>query len=327
MIEAIEVLEMIELESVACDLCGSSDTRLHLCVHDRMYGVPGDFRLVQCWSCGLLYVNPRPDQASIGAFYPDLGYHAFQPSGGLKARLMNWLHDREAAALLAGLPRGARVLEIGCGTGDLLVALRERGADVRGIEPNAAAAEMARTRRGLPVETGILDDAQLQPAQFDVIAMKYALEHVHHPSGTLSRIGELLKPGGRAVFWIPNAASLDAHLFGPCWRGLDAPRHLYIFTPATIRRLLDSAGLRVETISYSPAPNDWAGSVEFWLREHGISARMARRFGTSSPLAMAAWLPVIALAALLHASGRMRVAATKSATQLAEGDSVRIASR
>jgi SAM-dependent methyltransferase len=299
------------LETTACDLCGSTDARPRMCVHDRMYGIPGEFQLVRCQSCGLLYINPRPDKASIGAFYPGLDYHAFKPSTGPKAKLMSWLHGREASTLLAGLPRGACVFEIGCGTGDLLAALRDRGAAVQGIEPNPSAAQAARNRYGLAVETGILDDVPLEPSTFDLIVMKYALEHVHSPHATLKRIGDLLRPGGRAVFWVPNAKSLDALLFGACWRGLDAPRHLYIFTPKTVRGLLDSAGLRVEMISYSPMPNDWAGSVEFWLRDHGFPEGLAHPFGVSSPLAMFGWLPISTLAALFRAAGRMRVTATK----------------
>ncbi len=298
---------MITLESVPCDLCASSDARPHLCVHDRMYGLPGEFQLVQCQRCGLLYINPRPDAASIGAYYPDMDYHAFQPSDGLKARLVKWLRDGEAKALLAELPSGACALEIGCGTGDLLVALRERGADVMGIEPNDAAASVARTQRGLDVKTGILDAVQLAPAQFDLILMKYALEHVHSPRATLTRIRQLLKPGGRAVFWVPNVASWDARLFGACWRGLDAPRHLYIFTPDTVRQLVEKSGMRLIDVSYSPVPNDWAGSVEFWLRERGLSQRAAELFGVRNPLAMLAWLPISALAAVARAAGRMRV--------------------
>jgi SAM-dependent methyltransferase len=300
-----------QLETVGCDLCGSTDARPVRCVRDRMYDIPGEFQLVQCQKCGLLYLNPRPDFASIGRYYPDLDYHAFHASDGLKAKLIKRLREIEAKSLLAGLSPNARTLEIGCGTGDLLLALREHGADVVGIEPNDAAAVLARDQRGLDVRTGILDSVSLDSAQFDLVLMKYSLEHVHSPRSTLNTIHDLLKPGGRAAFWVPNAASLDARIFSQYWRGLDAPRHLYIFTPETMRKLLEAAGLKMVRIGYSGVPNDWAGSFEFWLRDRGAPKGMSRLFGVSNPLAMAAWLPVSMFTAAIGLAGRMRVEAAR----------------
>jgi len=303
------------LESVPCDLCGSTDARPYLRVRDHIYGLPGAFQIVQCQRCGLLYINPRPDKASIGQYYPDLDYHAFKPASGAKAALIQRMRRTEARDLLVAGDE-VNVLEIGCGTGDLLVALREQGATVMGIEPNAAAVKVAREQNGLNVLTGMLADVmesgQLAPAQFDLVLMKYALEHVHSPREELTTISQLLKPGGRAVFWVPNADSWDARLFGACWRGLDAPRHLYVFTPDTMRRLCALAGLTVHAVSYSNVPNDWAGSVEFWLRDRGIPAGIARGFGISSPPAMAAWLPISMVAAKVGKAGRMRVTAVRS---------------
>ncbi len=299
------------LETVACDLCGAQHAPLHLCVKDRLYGLPGEFSLVRCRSCGLLYINPRPDRASIGAFYPDLAYHAFRKSEGLKARLLAQRRQTEARALLNGLTAGVSALEIGCGTGELLVALREAGAQVTGVEPNAAAVRTASEQHGLTVHTGMLDDvigrAELPAASFDLIVMKYALEHVHSPTETLQQINGLLKPGGRGVFWVPNAASVEAKLFGGYWRGLDAPRHLYVFTPETIRRLVEKAAMRVTRIDYSAVPNDWVGSLGFWLADQPAPKSIARWFSVDNPLALALLLPFSAAAAAFQAAGRMRV--------------------
>ncbi len=301
---------LTQLETVACDLCGSTNTRLALCVKDRIYGLPGEFNLVRCQNCGLLYINPRPDRASIGAFYPDLDYHAFRPSAGLKSRLLARRRKSEARNLLRGLPAGAAALEIGGGTGEMLVALREAGAQVTGVEPNAAAVQIVRERHGLTVYTGMLDDvdsATLPPGSFDLVLMKYALEHVHSPRATLTRIAALLKPGGRTVFWIPNAASWDARLFGAYWRGLDAPRHLYIFTPATIAGLAERAGLKVARIDYSGVPNDWTGSLGFWMADRAVTRPLARLFDVGNPIGLAALYPFSQAAAIAQRAGRMRV--------------------
>src|SRR5258708_4818700 len=202
-------LQKDDRELVACDLCGGIDPRTLMSVQDRIYEIPGEFSLVQCGYCGLIYLNPRPTPGAIGKYYPDLAYHAFKAAGGIKARVQESMRQREADSLLEGLPAHPHVLEIGCATGDMLVALRERGADGTGIERNAAAVEMARGRE-LKVEIGTLGDVSLPPASFDLVVMKYALEHVHSPRNTIGKIKTLLKPKGRAVFWVPNMRSWES---------------------------------------------------------------------------------------------------------------------
>src|SRR5258706_8229869 len=115
---------------------------------------------------------------------------------------------------MEGLQPKPRVLEISCAPGKMLAELRGLGAEVHGIEPNAAAVKIAHESHNLHVDTGMLDDVKLDPAQFDLVLMKYSLEHVHSPHETLTAIRKLLEPGGKAVFWVPNARSLDARLFG-----------------------------------------------------------------------------------------------------------------
>jgi SAM-dependent methyltransferase len=207
-------------------------------------------------------------------------------------------------------------LEIGCGTGELLGALQSLGAKGVGVEPNAAAAQTAVSRYGLTVHVGMLDDvpeAVLSAGTFDLVIMKYALEHVHNPREVLSRIAKLLKPGGKAVFWLPNAASWEMGLFGARWRGLDAPRHLYIFTPTTVQRYAKAVGLQVEKIAFSGVPNDWAGSLSVVLTDRGMAPGVARHFGADSLPALAVLWPVSALAGVLQRAGRIRVTLRKPA--------------
>src|SRR5579864_5503464 len=297
-------LTQIDFETASCDLCGADgdQARQILSTRDRIYGMPGKFSLVRCESCGLLYLSPRPDRTQIGAYYPDLDYHAFRTSYGIKSRLLQLRYEREARALFAGLPEHSLALEIGCGTGELLAVLKKRGVQVIGIEPNHAAAQTASQRHGLTVHVGMLDDLSdidLPHDCFDLVLMKYALEHVHNPREVLMRISRLLKPGGHGVFWLPNADSWEMRLFGARWRGLDPPRHLFIFTPTTVRHYATTVGLKVSSIAFSGVPNDWAGSL-------------SEALSSSLPVLAALW-PVSATAALFHNAGRIRVTLTKPA--------------
>lgn len=298
-------------ESPACDLCGGVEHVPWRTTRDWLTGQPGAFHFVRCAACGLIFLSPRPGRASMARFYPDLDYHAFRQPSGIKAHVVRWLRRREAREALRGAPTSAHVLEIGCGTGDLLSALRERGAQVHGIEPNAAAAQVA-AAQGLAVQVGTLDNTPVAAESFDVILMRYALEHVHSPRQALDAIHAALRPSGRCELWIPNVESWDAALFGPVWRGLDAPRHLYLFTPQTISALLEACGFSVAGVQYSGVPNDWAGSVQSALKRLGLPDRVGRFFGVDNPAMLAAWTPVSTTAALRRQAGRMRVTAVKA---------------
>jgi SAM-dependent methyltransferase len=116
---------------------------------------------------------------------------------------------------------------------------------VYGIEFSPTAAVQARARIGDRIHAGTLDSAPYKDESFDVIFLSHSLEHFFSPSETLTRLRRLLAPHGRILIAVPNAGSFEARLFGSVWMPWDPPRHLYHFTPATIRRLLEKCGLRV----------------------------------------------------------------------------------
>src|SRR4051794_27790585 len=79
-------------EAIACPLCGATDEEELLAVSAATQ--PGSYRLVRCHRCAMGYLNPRPDAASIGHFYPkDYGpYQARDPRSGWGGRLSRWLN-------------------------------------------------------------------------------------------------------------------------------------------------------------------------------------------------------------------------------------------
>lgn len=281
------------LETVPCDLCGAalSESVLHCTIPNTAAGEP--WRFMKCTGCGLISLQPRPDRQSIGAFYPDLDYHAFQPDSGLKRWFKAWLNRVRVNQLGQFFPKESRLLEVGCGTGELLKALRDAGYQVEGLEPNQAAVTVAQ-QQGLSVRVGDLESLVLPPQAYQGVIMKYALEHVHSPGQALAALESTLKPGGRALLWLPNAESWDATWFKSRWRGYDVPRHLYLFTPKTVESYLEKVGLKLMSIGFSPMPNDFAGSA-----------------GSMGLASMALWFPISTLAAARRASGRMLVTALK----------------
>lgn len=152
-----------------------------------------------------------------------------------------------AHRLLSLVPSGGRLLEIGCACGFLLVAARERGFSVRGVEMSAWASQYARATYGLDVHTGTLEAAAVPAESVDVVVMADVIEHLFDPPATMREIRRILAPGGRVLLLTPDVGSVTARLAGPRWWGL-LDDHYFYFSRQTLRRLLEQEGFTVERI-------------------------------------------------------------------------------
>lgn len=264
-----------QLEYPVCALCGSTQARTLFAARDRLLGRPGTFPVVRCAACGLVYLCPRPVGSALAAYYPDAYYplDATPPAqvravaAGLFRRVQAWVQEQ-------GRPK-VRLLDVGCGTGVFLDLAQQAGWHAQGIEPGGAACAYARARFGLDVHCGTLEDAPLLPESFDVVTMWQVLEHLPHPLEGLRRVYQALAPGGLLLIGVPNFASLEARLFGRRWYSLDAPRHLYHFTPATLRAVVSAAGLQPVRLVHSSGTAGLVYSIMGDLT--GLSLRLRGR--------------------------------------------------
>ena len=87
--------------------------------------------------------------------------------------------------------------------------------------------------------------APFPPESFDVITCFDVLEHVYEPRQVVEKVATWLKPGGIFYFQVPNINSAEARVFGTYWHGLELPRHLFHYSPASLRSLAKAAGLKV----------------------------------------------------------------------------------
>jgi 2-polyprenyl-3-methyl-5-hydroxy-6-metoxy-1,4-benzoquinol methylase len=139
--------------------------------------------------------------------------------------------------------RGKHILDVGCGYGDLLLYYKSRGMICTGVDFSETA--VARGREyGLNVLHGSLQSQQFQDACFDKVVLCHSLEHVPDPKQVIVEVRRLLKPGGTLQVAVPNGGS-DA--FGPNWRHLSFPLHLYHFTESSLLSCLSEAGFRKVT--------------------------------------------------------------------------------
>jgi 2-polyprenyl-3-methyl-5-hydroxy-6-metoxy-1,4-benzoquinol methylase len=143
---------------------------------------------------------------------------------------------------------GARLLDFGCGSGAFLRRMHDQGWQVLGLDLCRAAVERVQRELGLSALVGTLPHPDLPPESFDVITMWQSLEHVHQPLEVLEHAYRLLVPGGKLIVAVPNIDSAPFRWFGSAWFGLDLPRHLTHFSAATLRQMLERAGLWVEGV-------------------------------------------------------------------------------
>lgn len=240
-------------------LCGGERFAEGLVVYDRMLARSADYRLRHCRGCSLVSLAPFPEDSP--SLYPE----AYEPHAAevRSRRTQSW---RNRGRL--GKPAGrGRLLDVGCGSGRLLARYRALGWDVRGIEPNPAAAS-ACLDRGLRVECVSLEEANLPPAGFDLILLHHVIEHVREPLDALGRVRAALAPGGQIVVVTPNVAGLGFRLYGSCWYALDAPRHRHLFDARTLALLCERAGLRVLQLRGEASARVLANSRHY-LRSQG----------------------------------------------------------
>jgi len=270
-----------------CPICGDKRRQvLHDELTDRIFNcAPGSWTLHSCQSCSAAYLDPRPSTESIGIAYENYFTHndapEYQALGNfakVRRQLANGYRNRKygtrdfparsigalAVPAFSGLraivdagmrhiPRpteGSRLLDLGCGNGAFLLRARSAGWQVLGVDFDPKAVQAAQNL-DLDVRLGGVEILDVSTERFNVITMSHVIEHVHDPVGTLKSCFDLLRPGG--VLWLdtPNIRSYGHETFGRNWRGLEPPRHLVIFSPASMRDALDAAGFStIETQPY-----------------------------------------------------------------------------
>ena len=232
-----------------CALCGSDEARPWGVARGAPPLSAHAFPLVACVRCGLVYSRPR--WASLEALYQEAfrGQHGERFHRLIEAVIW-WMEDRRARTVARLRPPGA-LLDIGCGRGIFLAALKRLGWQVAGTEVALGVAGQAHRRQlGVPVLAGDVLQLHFRDGQFDVVTLWHVLEHVPAPRATLQKIRQVLQPDGWMVLGVPNLDSWQARCFGARWLHLNLPYHLSQFSVGTLRRLLEAEGFSVVRVQH-----------------------------------------------------------------------------
>lgn len=233
-----------------CPVCGYSEFSKFLNVKDHFLSGEA-FDIVYCKQCSFKFINPRPDEQSIGPYYQSENYisHDAGKTDFLSTiyRLVRKISIRSKYRLVRKFCKAGKLLDIGCGTGEFLAYCRDHGFKVTGMEPGEKARSFARNNHKIEVAEHL--DRLLESGQtFDCITMWHVLEHIHDLNESIIRIKKLLATGGTLVVAVPNSKSPDARHYGAWWAAYDVPRHLYHFASDTIRQLFEKHGMQILNI-------------------------------------------------------------------------------
>ncbi len=256
--------------AVRCPGCGEERESAPVLLrgHDRLTGAPGEFAVVSCGGCGLAFTQPRLGPEDFATYYPD-SYSAYEPNTGARPSLGERLGELQRQMVIRYGPyrqiwqrSPGRILDVGCGVGDLAAAFARQGWEAAGIEPSEQAAEHARAA-GVEAVAGTLADAPWPDGHFDAIIFNHSLEHIDDPAAAVAAAARLLRPGGLLAIAVPNFGSWHRRLFGSAWFQLDLPRHLQHFDRDSLDGLVRRAGLRTVAVGAATMRPSPLGSVQY----------------------------------------------------------------
>jgi SAM-dependent methyltransferase len=222
----------------ACPVCRSGDGTPFAALNGHPYR--------RCAACGCVYLaGPEPAAASVDTYTADYirdrGHDLLDTplAGAKEATAEHYL------ALLERHRAPGKLLEVGCSTGITLRTAMRRGWEVRGVEVNAAAVEVAARALGPDVvRVGPLRADMFPDATFDAAAMFDVIEHITEPDPVLSVLARTLVPGGALLVVTPDADSLSARLLRSRWPHLML-EHVVLYSRAALRAVLARHGFEV----------------------------------------------------------------------------------
>lgn len=264
------------IDTPRCPICDRPLRASGIRARDRLATGDGPFTIMECPDCRYGVTIPQLSDEDLARYYSSAYYEGYcefsgEAGGGPAQRLRGWFRRwstarryRRPPYLLDDTPPG-RMLDVGCGAGDLLEHFARRGWETYGIDPSDSGIATA-ARRGARVHRGTLRDQPWQAGSFALITLQHSLEHIVDPVDALRRARALLEPEGLLVVVVPNWSCWQRRfLFRSRWAHLDLPRHQQHFSIRALERLAAMLDLRVQDAGTSSTVISTAYSLHFLL--------------------------------------------------------------
>lgn len=206
-----------------------------------------DFVLIKNKNYGFLETCPQPIN-SLDQYYKSDSYisHTDSRKNSFEKiyQSTKFINIRHKFSMLSLAKKNSKLLDYGCGAGDFLAFAKTKNLDVMGVEPNPKALEIARKKVGKNRVSNI--ELKNIHETFDIITLWHVLEHIPNLYEFIDELKVHLNPGGNIYIAVPNYKSFDAQFYKKYWAAYDVPRHLWHFSPESMKNLFNSFGMKIE---------------------------------------------------------------------------------
>jgi len=267
--------------NITCKICGNKNNNRSYLIKEKLFGTNEFFDYLECNECGCLQlINPPKD---MGKYYPAeyysfddnfsifdskikslIKYHRlkfyilgkFDPIGLFAVLFFNNKYLKKIKPCNVNID--SKILDVGCGSGRLLVNIRKDGFKyLTGADPFIA--HDIFYENGVRIYKKNLSELN---GKYDLIMLNHSFEHMDQPLEILKNLKKLINPNGTVLIRIPIADSWAWKHYRENWHGLDAPRHYYLHTRKSMEILINKAGFVLDRINYHSSEDQFMGSEQ-----------------------------------------------------------------
>jgi ubiquinone/menaquinone biosynthesis C-methylase UbiE len=304
---------IIQVEEVSCPLETAETPAAYVSGRDYEYKTCANrFTFHRIADPEMVFLSPRPAIQELSTIYPK-SYNAFnfhKKANPFLRQGRAYIQGRKARAIAGLIPGNGKVIDVGCGSGTLLMRLAELHGSHLELYANDFHKESLQhlEKFGIKLAVGRFEELDLPDASFDVVVMNQIIEHVDNPQGVLSKSARLLRPGGYLFIETPCLKGLDYALFrGGYWGGYHIPRHWTLFSERSLEQMAVKAGLEKRQVKFLASPSFWINSFYNMLYDKAPWLGAHRFFVIGNPLLLALFTAMDTILAKFRFTSNMRM--------------------